>query len=61
MKQEERDRKLAEAAAIAEAAAAAANAIQAESSNRIARVVADEAERKAERDRRYAARKARQR
>lgn len=61
VKQEERDRQLAEAAAVAEAAEAAAKALQAESSNRIARVIADEAERKAERDRRYAARKARQR
>jgi hypothetical protein len=39
---------------------AEAEARHAELNNRVARVVADEAERKAERDRRYAARKARQ-
>ena len=39
---------------------AAAEARQLEINNRISRVVADEAARKAERDRRYAARKARQ-
>ncbi|RCS22279.1 hypothetical protein DUT91_19695 [Phyllobacterium salinisoli] len=65
LKREERDRKLAEAEALANAAAleakAKAEAQEAEMSNRIARVVADDAERKAERDRRYAARKARQR
>ena len=44
----------------AEAKAEATAREQAER-DRIARVVADEAERKAERDRRYAARKARQR
>lgn len=58
---EEQDRKLAEAEAVAQAAAAAAEALAAEANNRIARVVMDEAERKAERDRRYAARKAKQR
>lgn len=63
VKAAENDRLLMEAAAIAEAAQAhekaEAEARQAEVSNRVARVVADEAERKAERDRRYAARKAR--
>lgn len=59
--EEERLRKLAEAEAIAQAAAAEADARAAEANNRIARVVLDEAERKAERDRRYAARKAKQR
>lgn len=58
---EEEDRKLAEAEAVARAAAAEAEALAAEANNRIARVVMDEAERKAERDRRYAARKAKQR
>jgi hypothetical protein len=52
-----------EAAALVEAVQAneraEAEARQAEVNNRIARVVADEAARKAERDRRYAARKAR--
>lgn len=57
----EEERKLAEAEAIAQAAAAEAEAKAAEANNRIARVVMDEAERKAERDRRYAARKAKQR
>jgi hypothetical protein len=57
----EEERKQAQAQALAEAAAAEAEALAAEAKNRIARVVLDEAERKAERDRRYAARKARQR
>jgi hypothetical protein len=57
----EEERKLAEAEALAKAAAAEAEALAAEAKNRIARVVLDEAERKAERDRRYAARKAKQR
>lgn len=65
LKQEKHDRRLAEVAALAEAAAAEAEAMaeaqHAEMKSRIARVVADDAERKAERDRRYAARKARQR
>ena len=52
---------IAEADAIACAASAEADAREADASNRIARVLTDEAERKAERDRRYAARKARQR
>ena len=52
--------KLAERKANAEARAEA-EAREAIARDRIARVVADEAERKAERDRRYAARKARQR
>jgi len=59
----ENDRLLHEAAARAEAVealrTAEADARQAEVNNRIARVVADEAARKAERDRHYAARKAR--
>lgn len=63
LKAAENHRLLMEAAAMAEAAhaheKAEAEARQAEVSNRIARVVADEATRKAERDRRYAARKAR--
>lgn len=64
LKQEENERQLAEAAALTAAADAEARA-EAEqreeaARNRIARVVSDEAERKAERDRRYAARKARQ-
>lgn len=63
VKAAENDRLLMEAAAIAEAAQAyekvEAEARQAEVNNRVARVVADEAARKAERDRRYAARKAR--
>jgi hypothetical protein len=69
---EENERKRAEAEAIVKAAAAeaearaaataaAAEALEAEAKNRIARVVMDEAERKAERDRRYAARKAKNR
>lgn len=62
-KKEAQARELAEAQAALEAANAAANAEaiarETESRERIARVVADEAERKAERDRRYAARKAR--
>ena len=65
LKQEEHERQLAEAAALTEAAnaeaRAEAEAREAIARDRIARVVADEAERKAERDRRYAARKARQR
>ena len=52
---------IAEADAIACAASAEADAREADARNRIARVLTDEAERKAERDRRYAARKARQR
>jgi hypothetical protein len=59
----ENERLLVEAAAVAEAARAneeaEAEARQAEVNDRIARFVADEAARKAERDRRYAARKAR--
>jgi hypothetical protein len=65
LKQEENERQLAEAAARTAAAEleAKAEALAREEADRdrIARVVADEAERKAERDRRYAARKARQR
>jgi hypothetical protein len=64
LKTAENDRILAEAAALAALAEAdqkaEAEARQLEINNRVARVVADEAERKAERDRRYAARKARQ-
>lgn len=60
----ENERILMEAAALAAAAEAderaAAEARQREANERISRVVADEAARKAERDRRYAARKARQ-
>ena len=63
LKQEENERQLAEAAARTAAAEleakAEAVAREAADRDRIARVVADEAERKAERDRRYAARKAR--
>jgi hypothetical protein len=63
-KKADNERILAEAKALTEAAEAHekadAEARQAEADNRIARVIADEAERKAERDRRYAARKARQ-
>ncbi|MBX5235746.1 hypothetical protein HJC02_26300 [Rhizobium sp. NLR4a] len=63
MKAAENDRLLQEAAALADVAEAhqraEAQARQLEANNRIARVVADEAARKAERDRRYAARKAR--
>jgi hypothetical protein len=59
--QEERDRQIVEAAAVARAASAQADALEAEATNRIARVATDKAERKAERDRRYAARKAKQR
>lgn len=55
--QEEQNRQHVEAAAVIEAAAAEANAREADAKNRISR---DEAERKTERDRRYAARKARQ-
>lgn len=65
LKQQENEKKLAEAAERAAAAEAEAKAEaqareQAEH-DRIARLLADEAARKAERDRRYAARKARQR
>ena len=49
--------RLAETAALARADADAREAAE---NDRIARVISDEAERKAERDRRYAARKARQ-
>ncbi|WP_454852004.1 DUF6481 family protein [Rhizobium binxianense] len=56
MKAEENERLLSDAATLAEAAEAAR---QAEINNRISRAAADEIERKAERDRRYAARKAR--
>ena len=59
--QEERDRQIVEAAAVARAASAQADALEAEAKNRIARVASDKAERKTERDRRYAARKAKQR
>ena len=63
LKAAENQRLLDEAAAAAAAAEAderaAAEAREAEINNRISRVVADEAARKAERDRRYAARKAR--
>ncbi|MDW9628968.1 DUF6481 family protein [Sinorhizobium meliloti] len=64
LKTAENERILADAAALAAAAEAEqraeAEARQAEIANRVSRVVADEAARKAERDRRYAARKARQ-
>ncbi|MCO5733110.1 DUF6481 family protein [Rhizobium sp. SSA_523] len=64
MKAAENERILAEAAALTAAAEAdekaAAEARQQEINDRVSRVVADEAARKAERDRRYAARKARQ-
>lgn len=60
----ERERAAAEAAeqqaAIDNAAKAEIEAREQAENNRIARVISDEAERKAERDRRYAARKARQ-
>lgn len=63
MKAVENDRLLREAAALAEVAEAhhraEAEARQLEANNRVARVVADEAARKADRDRRYAARKVR--
>jgi Family of unknown function (DUF6481) len=59
--QEERDRQIVEAAAVGRAASAQADALEAEAKNRIARVATDKAERKTERDRRYAARKAKQR
>jgi hypothetical protein len=59
--QENLARQTAEAEAIARAASAEADAREADARNRIARVLTDEAERKAERDRRYAARKAKQR
>lgn len=59
--QEELARQIAEADAIARAASAETDAREADARNRIARVITDEAERKAERDRRYAARKAKQR
>ena len=65
LKQQEHERQLADAAAVTAAAEAEAKADatarEQVERDRIARVVADEAERKAERDRRYAARKARQR
>jgi hypothetical protein len=65
LKAAEKERILREAEELKAAAAALetaeADAREAEVNNRISRVVADEAERKAERDRRYAARKARQR
>ncbi len=64
LKAAENERILIEAAALTAAAEAderaAAEARQLEINDRISRVVADEAARKAERDRRYAARKARQ-
>ncbi|MBZ9790989.1 DUF6481 family protein [Rhizobium sp. 3T7] len=64
LKAAENERVLADTAALAAAAEvherAEAEARQAEVNNRTACVVADEAARKAERDRRYAARKARQ-
>lgn len=64
LKAAENERILMEAVALTTAAEAdekaAAEARQLEINNRISRVVADEAARKAERDRRYAARKARQ-
>ncbi len=64
LKAAENERILREAAEVAAAAEAhekaEAEARQAEANDRIARVIADEAARKAERDRRYAARKARQ-
>jgi hypothetical protein len=59
--QEDLARQIAEADAKARAASADADAREAEARDRIARVLTDEAERKAERDRRYAARKAQQR
>ncbi|MFA1626871.1 DUF6481 family protein [Rhizobium mongolense] len=62
-KQEEAERNLAAAAALADAANAEARAKaeerETQERERIARVISDEADRKAERDRRYAARKAR--
>jgi hypothetical protein len=62
-KQEEAERSLAAAAALADAANAEARAKaeerEVQERDRIARVISDEADRKAERDRRYAARKAR--
>lgn len=64
VKTEERERIRAEAeereAAIAAAARAEIDAREAAEKNRISRVLEDEAARKAERDRRYANRKARQ-
>jgi hypothetical protein len=64
VKTEEMERVRAEAAekdaAIAAAARAEIDAREAANKNRISRVIADEAARKAERDRRYANRKARQ-
>jgi hypothetical protein len=59
--QEELARKQAEAEELAAAALAEAEAAKIEANRHVARVLADEAERKAERDRRYAARKAKQR
>ena len=64
LKAAEKERLLMAAAALTAAAQAqekaVAEAAQAEIDNRNSRVMADEAARKAERDRRYAARKARQ-
>ncbi|NOV21331.1 hypothetical protein E5S70_36010, partial [Ensifer adhaerens] len=64
VKNEERERLQAEAAereaALTAAARAEAEAREAADKNRISRVIEDEAARKAERDRRYANRKARQ-
>ncbi len=61
--QEDLARQIAEAGAIARAASAEADAREAEAREEIASHAfsTDEAERKAERDRRYAARKAKQR
>jgi hypothetical protein len=59
--QEKLARKQAEVEALAQAALEQAEAAKVEANRHVARVVADEAERKAERDRRYAARKAKQR
>lgn len=65
LRQEENERQLAEAAALREAAEAEekakAEAHAVAEKNRIARVIEDQAELKALRDQRYAARKARQR
>lgn len=64
LKAAEHKRLLVEAENLAAAAEAdkraAAEALQAETNDRVSRIAADEAARKAERDRRYAARKARQ-
>ena len=59
VKQEQRDMQLAEAAKLREAEEAAKTKQESEAKDRIARVISDEATRKEERDRRYAARKAR--